>query len=145
VKATLDPGIVRLTPAEAPAGDWDFDLAAEPLVSVVTFEVLNADLTAPPVIVANDGDPAFVHIHWPDLADPAYRGEGRGAEPRMRFQYTGWLRAQAVLPAGTLKPGSNKITVSLSENSGSIGVRNVELQLKQNWKHFDYILTPGNQ
>jgi hypothetical protein len=145
VKATLDSGIVRLTPEDAPAGDWHFELTAEPLATLVTFEVLNADLTAPPVVVANDGDPAFVNIHWPDFADPAYRGEGRGAEPRMRFQYTGWLRAQAVLPAGTLTPGLNTITVSLSEGSGSIGVRNVELQLKQNWKHFDYILTPGNR
>jgi len=145
VKATVDPGIVRLSPAGESFGDWSFELEADPLVSLVTFEVLNADMTSPPVIFANGGEPAFVNIHWPDLSDPAYRGEGRGADPQMRFQYTGWLRAQAVLPAGALKAGMNRITISLSKDSGSIGVRNVELQLKQNWKHFDYILTPGNR
>jgi hypothetical protein len=41
--------------------------------------------------------------------------------------------------------GLNKVTVTLSDESGSIAVRNVELQLKQNWKHFDYILTPVKQ
>ena len=58
---------------------------------------------------------------------------------------TGWLPAQLAIPAMGLKPGLNKIVIGLSEASGPFAIRNVELQLKQNWKHFDYILTPANR
>jgi len=61
----------------------------------------------------------------------------------MRFQYTGWVRGQAVLPGKVLHSGTNQIVVSLAEDGGPIAVRNVELQLKYNWKHFDYILSPA--
>jgi len=144
VKAMIDPGIVRLSQGDGVATEWPFDLAQQPLITVVSFEVLNADLTAPPVVQANTADPVFASVHWPDLADPGFRGEGRALEPSMRFQYTGWLRAQAVIPGHLLHAGVNKITISLSEDSGPIAVRNVELQLKQNWKHFDYKLSPVN-
>lgn len=144
VKALVDPGIVRLSQQDGTSADWTFDLAQQPLVTLVTFEVLNPDMTAPPVVVANEGDPAFASVQWPDLADPGFRGESRSLEPSMRFQYTGWLRAQAVIPGHVLRSGLNKITIGLSEDSGPVAVRNVELQLKQNWKHFDYILSPVN-
>ena len=69
----------------------------------------------------------------------------RSSEQGMRFQYTGWVRAHFVIPGNLLHAGSNQITVSLSEHSGAIAVRNVELQLKHNWKHLDYLLTPDNK
>jgi hypothetical protein len=144
VKALLDPGIVRLSQQDGTTDEWLFDLSLQPLVTIVTFEVLNADLTAPPAVIGNDGVPVFASVQWPDLADPGFRGESRPLEPSMRFQYTGWLRAQAVIPGHVLHSGLNKITIGLSEDSGPIAVRNVELQLKQNWKHFDYILSPVN-
>ena len=142
VSATLDQDIVLLSPKGVSSETWDFDLATQPLVALVTFDVLNADLTATPIVIANDGEPTSAVIHWPDLADPGFRGESRAMEPSMRFQYTGWLRAQAVIPAHLLHSGLNKVVVSLSEESGPVAVRNVSLQLKQNWKHFDYILSP---
>lgn len=145
VRATLDAGTVKLSLKDAPSNAWEFELASQPLAAVVTFEILNADLNAPPVVVANESDSAFASVHWPDLADPAYRGESRGSEAAMRFQYTGWLRAQCVIPGTVLRSGLNKIIVGLSDASGPVAIRNVELQLKQNWKHLDYILTPSTR
>ncbi len=144
IKAVLDPDVVSLSIKTKTAETWEFDLAAQPLIAVVSFEVLNADTGAAPVIVVNECDPAYANIHWPDLADPAYRGESRSLENGMRFQYTGWLHAQAIISGKVLRSGLNKITISLSDGSKAIAIRNVELQLKHNWKHFDYILSPTN-
>ena len=145
VKATVDTGLVRLSRKAEGAAQWQFDLAGQPLAAVVTFEVLNADLAAPPVVTANDGPAGYANIHWPDLADPGFRGESRPLEPAMRFQYTGWVRAQFVIPGNLLHSGQNIVNISVGDDSGTIAVRNVELQLKHNWKHFDYILTPANK
>jgi hypothetical protein len=145
IQAPLDPEVVRLSPTESPSSEYRFELVLQPLVAVVSFEVLNADLHAPPAITVNEAAPLFANIQWPDLADPAYRGEARGTEASLRFQYTGWLSGQMVVPAHAMRAGLNKVMISVSEGSGPIAIRNVELQLKQNWKHFDYILTPTDR
>jgi hypothetical protein len=145
VQATLDATTIRLLPESHPAEVFELELAAQPLAAMLNFEVLNADLAAVPLVSVNDGAPVAAQVHWPDLADPGFRGEARGTEANLRFQYTGWLPAQVSVPTAGLKAGLNKITVSLSESSGPIAIRNVELQLKQNWKHFDYILTPATR
>ena len=139
IQAVLEPGVIRLMPGDHSHEVFELDLAAEPLAAVLNFEVVNADISSPPMISVNDEAPVAAQVHWPDLADPGYRGEARGDEAHLRFQYTGWLPAQLAIPAGTLRPGLNKIVVGLSDSSGPVAIRNVELQLKQNWKHFDYI------
>ena len=145
VKAAVDTEIARLSQKGEPATQWVFQLAAQPLTSIVTFEVLNADLAAPPLVSVNGSEALPVHVHWPDLSDPGFRGESRPLEQSMRFQYTGWLRAQAVIPGHLLHSGQNSVTVFLPQDSSGVAVRNVELQLKHNWKHFDYILTPASK
>lgn len=145
IQAALDTGETRLSPDGKADSVYEFQLATAPLAAMVTFEILHADFGATPIVTINDLPPASANVHWPDLADPAYRGEARGDAPGLRFQYTGWLTAQVALPASALQPGMNKIVVGLSDSSGPIAIRNVELQLKQNWKHFDYILTPANR
>ncbi len=145
VKATVDTGVVRLTRKDDSTAQWQFELTAQPLTAVVTFEVLNADLAAPPIVSANDGPGGFASVHWPDLSDPGFRGESRPLEPAMRFQFTGWVRAQFVIPGNLLHSGVNAVNIGLGDDSGSIAVRNVELQLKHNWRHFDYILTPASK
>ena len=145
VKATVDEQPIRLDPRGSTSAEWQVELAVKPLAAVVSFDVLNADLTAPPMVSVNGGKAVAASIQWPDLSDPGFRGEARALEPGIRFQYTGWLRAQIAVPGFQMLEGLNKISVTLSDESSSIGVRNVELQLKQNWKHFDYILTPVNQ
>lgn len=142
IRATVDEQVVRLDPRGDTAVEYTFELAAQPLAAVLSFDVLNADLTAPPMVSVNGAVAVAASIHWPDLSDPGFRGEARALEPGMRFQYTGWLRAQVAVPGFQTQGGLNKFSVTLSDESGSIAVRNVELQLKQNWKHFDYILTP---
>ena len=144
VKATVDTGIVRLSRKGEGTVQWQFGLAGQPLAAVVTFDVLNADLTAPPIVFVNDGQPGYASVHFPDLADPGFRGESRPLEG-MRFQYTGWLRAQFIIPGKVLHSGQNAVNISVGDDSGTIAVRNVELQLKHNWKHFDYILTPASK
>ena len=63
----------------------------------------------------------------------------------MRFNTpAGSLRRSPLQPTPSGR-GLNKVTISLSEDSGPVAIRNVQLQLKQNWKHFDYILTPATR
>ncbi len=145
LKATLDREIVKLFRNGEPSARWEFELASRPLAAVVTFEILNADLTAPPVVSVNGAHSGFANVQWPDLADPGFRGESRGAEASMRFQYTGWIRAQFVIPGDQLQSGPNGVLISTGEGGNSIAVRNVELQLKHKWKHFDSIITPASQ
>ena len=132
VRATIDPGIMKLTPRAVESGTWEFELGALPLLAVVTFDILNADALAAPTISVNGTNLGAVSIHLPDLADPGYEGIVRARDPDVRFRYTGWLRCQKAVPASLLAPGLNKITIQLSKESGPIAVRAVELQLKNN-------------
>ncbi len=132
IRAALDPGVMKLTPQTAPNGTWEFELGALPLLSVVTFEILNVDALAAPELFVNGQSVGAVAIHLPDLADPGYEGLVRARDPEVRFRYTGWLRCQKAVPAALLVSGLNKITLRLSNESGPVAVRSVELQLKNN-------------
>ena len=145
IESSLEKAVIRLTPEGQTDEVFEIELASQPLVAKLNFEVLNADLSAPPQVSINDAPPVSAQVVWPDLADPGFRGEARGGEPNLRFQYTGWLPAQIAVPPTGLRPGLNKIVIGLSQTSGPLAIRNVELQLKQNWKHFDYILTPATR
>lgn len=145
VKASLDPGVTKLTPRDEPDGMWEFDLQAPPLGALVTFELLDADLQAPPEIFVNDRPLGAVAVHQPDLADPAYIGLVRPLEADMRFHYAGWLRAQRAIPGSALRAGLNKIVIRLHGDSGPVAVRTLELQLKYNSPALDYTLAPDKQ
>ena len=132
VKAALDTGTVKLTPGEAPSAIWEFDLQAVPLMALVSFEVLNADGEAPLEVMVNDRALGPVNVTWPDLADPGYLGTAHALEG-MRFRYTGWLRAQKIIPGSALRIGVNRIILQLPPNADAAAVRSVELQLKHHW------------
>ncbi len=142
VKAVIDPAGLTLAPDAAIRGTWEFPLEAPPLLAVVTFEVLNADTAAPLEVILNDRPLGPVAVHWPDLADPGFLGLSRALERDLRFRYTGWLRAQKVIPGSALRAGLNSLTVQLHPDAGPLAVRAVELQLKYHWKDFDYTLSP---
>ena len=142
VRATIDPGVLKLTPA-AFNGTWEFALEAPPLLAMVTFEALNADALAPLEVIVNGRPLGPATVQMPDLADPSYLGLVRPLESDMRFRYTGWLRCQKVIPGSVLKAGAHEITIQLHPESGPVAVRAVELQLKHNWKNLDYTLSPS--
>ena len=74
----------------------------------------------------------------PDLADPAYRGQNSALIRQMRFQYTGWLRAQKLLPASSLKVGNNDVIIVNGSNTPNSAIRSTQVQLKYLWDKSDY-------
>lgn len=143
VKAALDPDATKLDPQGKPAGAWEFDLTSPPLSALVSFEILDADVLAPPQIIVNGRSLGAASIHQPDLADPGYIGRVRPLEPDMRFHYAGWLHAQKAIPGSALRPGINKVVIQLHGDSGPVAVRTLELQLKYNSAALDYTLAPN--
>ena len=136
VRATVDPGVVKIVPPDTQRADYEFELDAAPLLAVCTFEVLNADPVEPIYLWANDRAVGPVAVHFPDLADPGYQGARR--ENEVQFHYAGWLRAQVVIRGSQLSAGRNKIVLGLNEQAGPVAVRAVEIHLKHPWKHSDY-------
>jgi hypothetical protein len=143
VKASLDPGVMKLSPNENPAGSWEFELESPPLIAVVTFEVLDSDALAPIEVTVNDRLLGPVSVHQPDLADPAFTGLVRPLDPDMRFRYSGWLRATKAIPGSALRAGLNNIVLRLHRESGPSAVRTIEIQLKYNSSSLDYTLAPN--
>lgn len=132
IRATIDPGIMKLMPQTAPSGTWEFELGTLPLLAVVTFDILNVDALAAPDLFLNGQLLGPVSVQLPDLADPGFEGLVRARDAEVRFRYTGWLRCQKAVPASLLVTGLNKITIQLSNQSGPVAVRAIELQLKNN-------------
>jgi hypothetical protein len=143
VKASLDPGVMKLAPAENPAGSWEFELQSPPLIAVISFEVLDADALAPIEVTVNDRLLGPVSVHQPDLADPAFTGLVRPLDQDMRFRYSGWLRATKAIPGSALRAGLNNIVLRLHRESGPAAVRTIEIQLKYNSSTLDYTLAPN--
>lgn len=142
VKAKLDDAVVKLSPTGQPTVTWEFELEAPPLLTMVSFEVLNADGQSPLEVTVNDQLLGPVTVSWPDLADPGYLGSMRPLETGMRFRYAGWLRAQKIIPGALLKSGVNRLVLALPAEAGTVAVRNLALQLKNNWKNLDYTINP---
>ncbi len=130
-----------LQPNEAPAV-FQFQLERQPLVAVITYEVLGATLGAAPTVAANASQAVASEVGMPDLADPGYQGRTREGAGGMSFHYTGWVRAQKVIPGSALAAGLNNLTIALSKDSDSVAIRSVQIQLKYNWEKLDYLVTP---
>ena len=79
----------------------------------------------------------------PELADPGYRGEMESLAHQMRFQYTGWLRAQKIVPIDNLKVGTNDVIVLAGAGTSTSAIRGTQIQLKYLWEKSDYLLKPG--
>ena len=132
-----------LRPDTTPAATFEFQLEHQPLVAVISYEILAGSLGAAPLITVNQRPQGTSDMHLPDLADPGYQGEQSEASNRMAFRYTGWIHAQKVVPGEMLSAGLNGVTVSLSEGSGSVAIRSLQIHLKYNWEKLDYILAPA--
>ena len=142
VKATLDSSVVKLSGTDSNLCAYEFALAHQPLVAVLSFELLNADPTNIPTVSVNDAPLGAVSMNLPDLADPAYRGTVRALQSEMQFHYTGWIKCQKVIPGSNLQAGNNKALIQTGNDSSGFAIRSVEIQLKYNAQTLDYDLKP---
>ena len=140
VTATLAPEPIRLDAQNEQSAVFQFPIEAQPLTALLTFEVGNPSVDDPPVVQVNGQDVGPVSLVLPDLADPAYRGDVETLTPQMHFHYTGWLRAQKIVPASSLKVGSNDLVVTNATGTGSCAIRATQIQLKYIWDKTDYLL-----
>jgi len=142
VTASLSDDLIRIgsTPNEAAA--FEFGIESQPLLALVTFEIAGPRIDSPPEVIVNGENAGAVALVLPGLADPGYRGEMRALVSQMQFQYTGWLRAQKIVPVSVLRPGTNSITIINGPNAAAAVIRATQVQLKYLWDKSDYILKP---
>jgi hypothetical protein len=143
VRATIDPGLVKLTPRKNTTQTWEFELAAPPLVAVLSFEILNADPLSALEVSVNGQAIGPSAMRTPDLADPGYQGVLRPLDRGVRFRYAGWLQCQKAIPGSALHAGVNKIELRLPGESGPVAVRSLDLQLKTEWQNLGQTVKPS--
>ena len=119
----------------------EFELDRVPLLAVVTYEVLDVDPMHPLDTFINEWPAGKAALQLPDLADPGFQGTTRPLQG-MSFHYTGWVRAQQVIPGSTLVAGLNKLVLELDKEPGPVAIRTVEIQLKFHWSGLDYQIVP---
>ena len=143
VTAILASETIAIGPTLQQGAAFQFPLEEQPLVAMLTFEVASAYVDAPPEISVNGESLGPVSIALPELSDPAYRGEMKPLVRQMRFQYTGWLRAQKLIPASSLRAGTNDLLVIGGPGTTASAIRATQIQLKYPWEKLDYQLIPG--
>ncbi len=144
VTATLAPEAIRIDAQNREGAAFQFPIEALPLTALLTFEIANPRIDAPPEIYVNGQDIGPASLTLPDLADPAYRGEVEPLSTQMHFNYTGWLRAQKIVPAASLKGGTNDLVVVNGAETGASAIRGTQIQLKYIWDKSDYLLRTGH-
>jgi hypothetical protein len=144
VTATLAEEAIRINGHTQESATFQFPIEAQPLTALLTFEIANPRIDAPPEIYLNGQDIGPVSLTLPDLSDPGYRGEVEPLSTQMQFNYTGWLRAQKIVPAGSLKVGANDLVVINGAGSGASAIRATQIQLKYIWDKSDYLLRAGH-
>jgi hypothetical protein len=144
VTATLAAETIRIDGQTQESAAFQFPIEAQPLTALLTFEVVNPRVDAPPEIYLNGQDIGPASLTLPDLADPGYRGEAEPLSTGMRFNYTGWLRAQKIVPATSLKVGPNDLIVVSGTETGASAIRATQIQLKYIWDKSDYLLRTGH-
>jgi hypothetical protein len=123
---------------------FQFGIESAPLLALLTFEVASPRVDAPPEIYVNGEDVGAATVTLPDLADPGYRGEMESLVKGMHFQYTGWLRAQKVIPVTNLKVGTNDVMILNGPGTSASAIRGTQVQLKYLWEKSDYLLKTSN-
>jgi hypothetical protein len=144
VTATLAAETINIGPNVQQAGAFQFGMEEQPLFALLTFEVASPRIDSPPEVYVNGQSVGPVTLMLPELADPGYRGEMESLVKQMQFQYTGWLRAQKVVPIENLKAGTNDIMIVAGAATTTSAVRNTQIQLKYLWDKSDYLLRPSH-
>ncbi len=140
VTAALADETIRIGASVSQGAAFQFGLESQPLVALITFEVASPNIATPPEVYVNGENLGPASVTLPDLADPAYRGQTASLLRGMRFQYTGWLRAQKLIPAGNLKGGTNDILITSGDGNPVSAIRATQIQLKYLWDKSDYEL-----
>lgn len=140
VTASLADETIRIGASVSQGASFQFGLESQPLMALLTFEVASPNIASPPEIFVNGENLGQVSITLPDLADPAYRGQTASLLRGMRFQYTGWIRAQKLVPASNLKVGPNDLLIISGAGTATSAIRATQIQLKYLWDKSDYEL-----
>jgi hypothetical protein len=143
VTATLSADTIPIGSSAEQGAAFQFGIEAQPLLALLTFEVASPRVDAPPEVYVNGENVGAATLTLPELADPGYRGEVESLVKQMRFQYTGWLRAQKIVPVGSLKVGTNEIIVLAGTGTSTSAIRGTQIQLKYLWEKSDYLLKTG--
>lgn len=142
VTATLAAETIRIGASVQTGAAFQFALETQPLAALLTFEVASAKIDAPPEVYVNGENLGPVTLTLPELADPGYRGEMAPLVRQMNFIYTGWIRAQKLVPAGSLKSGTNDVLVIGGPGTTASAIRATQVELKYLWDKSDYQLQP---
>jgi hypothetical protein len=142
VTALLSADSIRIASTSSEAAVFEFGLESQPLLALITFEIASPRIDSPPEVIANGENVGPASLVLPGLADPGYRGEMRNIVSQMQFQYTGWIRAQRIVPVSALHAGTNNITIINGPNAAGAVIRATQIQLKYLWDKSDYILKP---
>jgi hypothetical protein len=142
VTAPLASETVPMGSSLEKSASFQFGIEASPLLALLTFEVASPQVEAPPEVYLNGENTGAVTLVLPDLADPGYRGEMRQLVRQMQYRYTGWIRAQKLLPVSRLKVGTNDLVVVAGKGTGLSAIRATQIQLKYLWEKSDYLLRP---
>jgi hypothetical protein len=139
VTATLAGEMIAIGPDPDHSAAFQFGIEEQPLLALLTFEVASPRIDSPPEVYVNGEDVGPATLTLPELADPGYRGK---AEPllKMHFEYTGWLRAQKLIPISNLKVGTNDVIIVSGGAASTSAIRGTQVQLKYRWEKFDYLL-----
>jgi hypothetical protein len=144
ITATLSSDTIRINGQIEGGAAFQFPIESQPLTALLTFEIANPRIDAAPEIYVNGQDVGAASLALPDLADPAYRGEVQPLSTQMHFNYTGWLRAQKIVPAASLKVGANDLVIVNGTDTEAAAIRATQIQLKYIWDKADYLLRTGH-
>jgi hypothetical protein len=142
VTASLSADLIRIGPTPEQGAVFEFGIESQPLLALITFEIANPRIDSPPEVIANGQNIGAASLIMPGLADPGYRGEMHRIVSQMQFQYTGWLRAQKIVPASALHSGTNHVAIVNGPGASASVIRATQVQLKYLWEKSDYILKP---
>jgi len=140
VTATLASETIPMGPDAQHGAMFQFGIEKQPLLALLTFEVASPRVDSPPEVYVNGEDVGRATLTLPELADPGYRGKMESLLKEMRFQYTGWLRAQKLIPVSNLKVGTNDMIITSGSATSTSAIRGTQVQLKYLWEKSDYLL-----
>jgi hypothetical protein len=140
VTATLASETIPLGSDLQHAAAFQFGIESQPLLALLTFEVASPRIDSPPEVYINGEDVGAATLTLPELADPGYRGQMESLLKEMQFQYTGWLRAQKLIPVSNLKVGTNDVMILSGAAISTSAIRGTQIQLKYLWEKSDYLL-----